>query len=93
MERGKKMLEDLFTEIENLHTFQLADNPFEIDEWGASYRFVPVIEIKVTGYDIYGDSANPADFLWPKSWFTVCDVLDGNYISVEPRHQSPVSNL
>ena len=106
------MLENLFSEIEKLHSFELADNPFEIDEfekrfgyklpddlkefyrryktvklfdseWGASYRFVPVNEMKITGYDIYGDSANPEEFLWPKSWFTVCDVLDGNYLSVD----------
>jgi len=111
-DKGKSMLEDLFVEIEKSHTFELANNPSEIDEfekhcdyklpedlkefyrryktvklfddeWGASYRFVFVNEIKVTGYDIYGDSANPNDYLWPKSWFTVCDVLDGNYISVD----------
>lgn len=106
------MLEDLFTEIEKSHNFELTNNPSEIDEfekscgdrlpddlkefyrryktvklfdneWGASYRFVPINEIKITGYDIYGDSANPEDFLWPKAWFTICDVLDGNYISVD----------
>ena len=52
-------------------------------EWGAPYYFISIDEIRVTGYDIYGDTANPAEFLWPKSWFTICDVLDGNYIAVD----------
>jgi hypothetical protein len=52
-------------------------------EWGASYRFVPVVEIKVTGYDIYGKLANPNDYLWPQPWFTTSDVLDGNYIAID----------
>lgn len=106
------MLEDLFVAIEKFHTFELTDNPAEIDEvekhcgyklpedlkefyrryktvklfdgeWGATYRFVAVKEIKNTGYDIYGDSANPDEFYWPRAWFTVCDVLDGNYIAVD----------
>lgn len=106
------MLEDLFFEIEESHTYELTDNPFAIDEfekrcayklpedikefyrryktvklfeneWGATYRFVPVSEIKNTGYDIYGDTADPEGFFWPRAWFTVCDVLDGNFIAVD----------
>lgn len=106
------MIEGLFSKIEKLHTFELTNNPSEIDEfekacgydlpedmktfyrryktiklfdgeWGSTYRFVPVAEMKNTGFDIYGDSANPDEFFWPRAWFTVCDVLDGNYISID----------
>jgi hypothetical protein len=49
----------------------------------AVYRFVPVTEMRETGFDIYGDLVNPAEFLWPQAWFTICDVLDGNYIAID----------
>lgn len=106
------MLQDLFTEIEKSHVFELNDDPSATDrfkkacgydlpedmkefyhryktvilfdgEWGATYRFVSVNKMKNTGFDIYGDSANPDEFFWPRAWFTVCDVLDGNYIAVD----------
>jgi len=75
---GYKLPKDLKEFYRRYKTVRLFD-----DQWGASYRFVPVIEMKVTGYDIYGDSTNPDEFLWPKSWFTICDVLDGNYIAID----------
>ncbi len=75
---GYELPQDLKDFYHRYQTIKLFDH-----EWGASYRFVPVIEIKVTGYDIYGKSANPNDYLWPQSWFTICDVLDGNYIAID----------
>ncbi len=49
-------------------------------EWGWKYRFLPVSEIHITGLDIFGKYYKNEE---PKSWFTICDVMDGNYIAVD----------
>ncbi len=51
-----------------------------VGEYGTIYRFVPIDQIHPTRLDIYGkDTAD-----WgPDSWFTVCDVQDGNYIAID----------
>ncbi len=47
---------------------------------GWHYRFVTIGEMRVTGFDIYGEYYKNDG---PNSWFTICDVMDGNYISVD----------
>ncbi|HUI89744.1 MAG TPA: SMI1/KNR4 family protein [Anaerolineales bacterium] len=43
-------------------------------------RFVTVREMQITGLDIYGKHYKNDG---PNSWFTICDVMDGNYIAVD----------
>jgi cell wall assembly regulator SMI1 len=47
---------------------------------GWQYRFVPISEMRITGLDIYGKYYENDG---PSSWFTICDVMDGNYIAVD----------
>jgi antitoxin YokJ len=47
---------------------------------GWIYRFVPVSEMQITGLDIYGKYYKNDG---PNSWFTICDVMDGNYIAID----------
>jgi antitoxin YokJ len=75
---GYKLPEDLKEFYRRYKTVKLFDS-----ERGATYRFVNVNEIKSTGFDIYGVSTDPDEFFWTRAWFTVCDVLDGNYIAVD----------
>jgi cell wall assembly regulator SMI1 len=51
-------------------------------EFVTLYRFVPIEEIKITALNIYGNDC-PPDFIEPKTWFTVCDLQDGNYIAID----------
>jgi len=103
------MLEDLFTEIEKSHTFELTNNPSEIDEFERhcsyelpedlktfyrryktvklfsdseewQYRFVFVDEIHCVGFDILGQFYEKDN---TSSWFTVCDVMDSNYLAID----------
>ncbi len=103
------MLEGLFAEIEKSHTFEMTDNPSEIDEFekrygyelpddlkifyrryktvrlfpdrgGWQYRFVFVNEIHCVGFDILGKYYKKNN---TASWFTICDLMDGNYIAID----------
>jgi hypothetical protein len=47
-------------------------------EW--IYRFVPIGEMRITGLDIFGAHYEGDG---PNSWYTICDVRDGNYIAVD----------
>ena len=50
------------------------------DEEDPLYRFLSINELHPTRIDIYGrDSID----LGPDHWWSVCDVQDGNYISID----------
>jgi cell wall assembly regulator SMI1 len=85
------MLDDLFIEIEKNCGYQL---PEDIKEFyrryktvnlfafrgGWQYRFVLVNEIHCVGFDILGKFYEKDR---TSSWFTICDVMDGNYVAVD----------
>ena len=52
---------------------------------GWQYRFVRINEIHMTGLDIFGEDYEK-DSLFSKdstySWYTICDLMDGNYIGI-----------
>jgi cell wall assembly regulator SMI1 len=50
-------------------------------EYGATYRFVPVSDIHPTRTDVDGEDTD--EYWGPRTWLTVCDVLDGNYIAID----------
>lgn len=45
-----------------------------------NYRFPPISEIHRTRIDIYGLDT---DEWGPSNWFSICDVMDGNYIGID----------
>lgn len=53
---------------------------------GWRYRFVEINEIHMAGLDIFGEAyAQDKDFSIEVtySWFSICDVMDGNYIGID----------
>lgn len=53
---------------------------------GWQYRFVEINEIHMTGLDIFGETYEKDKYFSIEttySWFTICDVMDGNYISID----------
>jgi cell wall assembly regulator SMI1 len=74
--QGHRLPDDLKAFYRRYKTVRLFDG-----EYGATYRFVPVSEIHPTRIDIYGEDT---DEWWrPRTWLTICDVLDGNYIAID----------
>lgn len=72
---GYRLPTDLKQFYKKYNTVRLFDN-----EFGGLYRFVPVSEIHPTYEDIYGKDFEG----WrPSTWFTVCDIQDGNYIAID----------
>jgi hypothetical protein len=68
--------DDLKVFYRKYKTVKLFDDPGA----GATYRLVPISEIHPTRIDIFG---TPSDEEAPKTWLTVCDVLDSNYIAID----------
>ena len=72
---GYKLPDDLKEFYHHYKTVRLFN-----DKGNWKYRFVPVSQIHITGLDIFGKYYENDG---PKSWFTICDVMDGNYIAVD----------
>lgn len=51
-----------------------------VDKGGWQYRFVSISEMRSVGFDILGTYYKPDDTI---SWFTICDVMEGNYVAVD----------
>ena len=64
-------LVEFYTRYAEVRLFKEDDPP---------YWFHPVSKLRRTGHDILGDRPSER---FPESWFTICDVRDGNYIAVD----------
>ena len=77
---GYELPEDLKEFYRRYKTVKLFPNS---GDW--KYRLVPVNEIHMTGLDIFGENYEKDNLLSKDntySWYTICDVMDGNYIAV-----------
>jgi cell wall assembly regulator SMI1 len=72
---GYPLPADLIAFYRRYKTVRMFDSPF-----GPLYRFVPISEMHPTRRDIYGEDT---DEWGPRTWITICDVLDGNYIAID----------
>jgi len=77
---GYELPEDLKEFYKRYKTVQLF--PYK---GGWLYRFVRINEIHMTGLDIFGEEYEKDRSLSKDStysWFTICDLMDGNYIGI-----------